>query len=172
LDAATKEKLAKVGAALKDRPSLKMDITGRADPVTDEQGLRQSWVDARIRAAQARATGKSARLDTNAPLSAADRAKYLEAAYDNTKIDNKPRNLIGMAKSLPPDQMEALMLKAAPVGEDQLRRLADGRAQAVYEQLQADGAPADRIFMVAPELSAEGIKDDGPPSRVEFSLKN
>ncbi|ARP91797.1 hypothetical protein CAL14_17130 [Bordetella genomosp. 9] len=166
-----KEKLKKLATALNDRPSLKMDIAGRADPATDEAGLRQAWVDARIRAARARATGKSGRLDPDAPLSAADRAKYLEAAYDNTKMENKPRNFIGIAKSLPPDQMEALMRAAAPVGEEALRELADARAQAAYEQLQQDGAPMDRIFMVAPNLSAEGIKDDGAPNRVEFSLK-
>jgi hypothetical protein len=166
-----KAKLKKLAAALADRPSLKMDIAGRADPASDEAGLRQAWVDTRVRAARARATGKSGRLDGDAPLSDTERAKYLEAAYDSAKIDNKPRNIIGMAKSLPPDQMEALMRQAAPAGEEQLRRLADARAQAAYEQLQADGAPIDRIFMVAPSLSAEGIKDDGAPNRVEFSLK-
>lgn len=166
-----KEKLKKLAAAMADRPSLKMDIAGRADPVSDEAGLRQSWVDMRIRAARSRATGKSGRLDGDAPLSEAERAKYLEAAYDNTKIDNKPRNFIGMAKSVPPAQMEALLKQAAPAGEDQLRKLADARAQAAYEQLQQQGAPMDRIFMVAPNLSAEGVKDNGPPSRVEFSLR-
>jgi hypothetical protein len=166
-----KDKLKKLAGALADRPSLKMDISGRADPVTDEDGLRQAWVDMRVRAARARATGKSTRLDGEAPLSDAERAKYLADAYDSTKLDNKPRNFIGIAKSLPPDQMEALMRQAAPAGEAQLRRLADARAQAAYEQLQADGAPMDRIFMVAPTLSADGIKDDGAPNRVEFSLK-
>ncbi|OZI31433.1 hypothetical protein CAL29_26375 [Bordetella genomosp. 10] len=171
LDDTARDRLGKLATALADRPSLQMDIAGRADPVTDEQGLRQAWVDQRIRAAQARATGKSTRL-SDTPLSAADRAKYLESVYDNTKMDNKPRNFIGMAKSLPPDQMEDLLRKAAPVGDEQLRRLADARAQAVYEALQAQGAPADRIFVVAPELSAEGIKDKDAPSRVEFSLKH
>ncbi|ARP83552.1 hypothetical protein CAL12_23905 [Bordetella genomosp. 8] len=166
-----KEKLKKLAAALADRPSLKMDIAGRADPVSDEAGLRQSWVDTRIRIARSRATGKSGRLDGSAPLTEAERAKYLADAYDNAKIDNKPRNFIGIAKSLPPAQMEDLLRQAAPAGEDQLRKLADARAQAAYEQLQQDGAPMDRIFMVAPNLSAEGVKDDGPPTRVEFALK-
>ncbi|OZI20366.1 hypothetical protein CAL26_22935 [Bordetella genomosp. 9] len=166
-----KEKLKKLAAALADRPSLKMDIAGRADPVSDEAGLRQSWVDTRIRIARSRATGKSGRLDGSAPLTDAERAKYLADAYDNAKIDNKPRNFIGIAKSLPPAQMEDLLRQAAPAGEDQLRKLADARAQAAYEQLQQDGAPMDRIFMVAPNLSAEGVKDDGPPTRVEFALK-
>ena len=28
---------------------------------------------------------------------------------------------------------------------------------------------AERVFIVAPQLDADGIKDDGVPSRVEFS---
>jgi len=170
LDDTARERLKKLATALADRPSLQMDITGRADPVTDEAGLRKAYVDQRIRVAAARASGKSARLG-DAPLSAAERNKYLESVYDNTKLDDKPRNFIGMAKSLPPEQMEDMLRKAAPVSDEQLRRLADARAQAVYEALQAEGAPADRVFVVAPELSAEGIKDKDAPSRVEFSLK-
>jgi hypothetical protein len=167
-----KEKLKKLATALANRPSMKMDIAGRADPASDEAGLRQAWVDTRIRIARSRATGKSGRLDGDAPLSDAERAKYLAAAYDDTKLDNKPRNFIGMAKSVPAEQMESLLKQAAPAGQEQLRKLADARAQAVYEQLQQDGAPTDRIFMVAPKLSADGIKDDGPPTRVEFALKH
>ena len=32
-------------------------------------------------------------------------------------------------------------------------------------------ARAERVFIVAPQLDADGIKDDGVPSRVEFSEK-
>jgi hypothetical protein len=31
--------------------------------------------------------------------------------------------------------------------------------------------PADRVFLVAPKLGTEGIKDKGKPERVDFSLK-
>ncbi|MFQ6686307.1 DUF748 domain-containing protein, partial [Bordetella pertussis] len=30
--------------ALNDRPGLKLDVAGRADPASDEEGLRQAWV--------------------------------------------------------------------------------------------------------------------------------
>jgi flagellar motor protein MotB len=169
LDDSARDRIDKLKGALSDRPGLKLDVSGYADPQTDADGLRQAWVDGRIRAARDRALGKNAKPD--APLSDADRAKYLEAAYDSTKMDNKPRNFIGMSKSLPANQMEDLMRQAAPVGDDQLRRLADARAQAVFEALQADGGPADRVFIVAPELGTKDIKDDGKPNRVAFSLK-
>ena len=66
--------------------------------------------------------------------------------------------------------MEEMLRSVAPVGDEQLRQLADARAQAVYELLAHEGL-AERVFIVAPQLDADGIKDDGVPSRVEFSLK-
>lgn len=159
--------------ALTDRPALKMDISGRADPKTDMEGLRQAWVDDQIRAAKAAATAPRGKKPSVAgvQVSAAERTKYLEEVYDDADIKDKPRNLIGMAKSVPADQMEAMLRSVAPVGDEQLRQLADARAQAVYEKLQAQEGLADRVFIVAPQLDADGIKDEGQPSRVDFSLK-
>ena len=159
--------------ALTERPALKMDISGRADPKTDLDGLRQAWVESRIRAAKAAATTPRGKKPNPAgvQVSAAERAKYLEAVYDDTDIKDKPRNFIGMSKSVPAEQMEAMLRSVAPVGDEQLRQLADARAQAVYEKLQAQEGLADRVFIVAPQLDADGIKDEGQPSRVDFSLK-
>jgi hypothetical protein len=159
--------------ALTDRPALKMDISGRADPKTDMEGLRQAWVEGQIRAAKAAATTPRGKKPDAAgvKVSAAERAKYLEDVYDDADIKDKPRNFIGMAKSVPTDQMEAMLRSVAPVGDEQLRQLADARAQAVYEKLQAQEGLADRVFIVAPQLDADGIKDEGQPSRVDFSLK-
>lgn len=159
--------------ALTERPALKMDISGRADPKTDMEGLRQAWVDAQIRAAKAADTAPRGKKPNPAgvQVSAAERAKYLEDVYDDTDIKDKPRNFVGMAKSVPAEQMESMLRGVAPVGDEQLRQLADARAQAVYEKLQAQEGLADRVFIVAPQLDADGIKDEGQPSRVDFSLK-
>ncbi len=159
--------------ALTDRPALKMDISGRADPKTDMEGLRQAWVDGKIRAAKAAATTPRGKKPNPAgvEVSGAERVKYLEEVYDDTDIKDKPRNFIGMSKSVPAAQMEEMLRSVAPVGDDQLRQLADARAQAVYEKLQAQEGLADRVFIVAPQLDTDGIKDEGQPSRVDFSLK-
>jgi hypothetical protein len=159
--------------ALTDRPGLKMDISGRADPKTDMEGLRQAWVDGQIRAAKAADTAPRGKKPNPAgvQVSAAERAKYLEEVYDDADIEDKPRNFIGMAKSVPAEQMEEMLRGVAPVGDEQLRQLADARAQAVYEKLQAQEGLAERVFIVAPQLDTEGIKDEGQPSRVDFSLK-
>ena len=168
LDDTAQSSIETLTKALADRPSLKMDIIGRADPQTDEDGLRQAWLDDRIRAAKADDTGEKAE---DIDLTDADRAKYLEDVYDDTKIKNKPRNAIGFAKSIPPEQMTKLLLAAAPLGKQPLANLAEARAQAVYEQIQTIAPDlSDRVFIVAPKPDADGIEDGGPATRVDFSL--
>jgi hypothetical protein len=68
--------------------------------------------------------------------------------------------------------MEKLMLTHAEVGDEDLRRLAEQRAGAAKDWLLGEGKiPAERVFLLAPRLSAEGVKDKGKPTRVDFSLK-
>jgi uncharacterized protein involved in outer membrane biogenesis len=169
LDDKSKASIATLVKALKDRPALQMDIIGRADPQADRQG----WVDEQMRMLKAKdvaAHGQKPDPKTIV-LTDADRAKYLEKVYSNTKIKDKPRNFIGMAKSLPPDQMDALLMQAAPVSKKDLRSLADARAQAVYEQLLATAPDlTDRIFVVASKLDTEGIEGGGAATRVDFAL--
>lgn len=174
LDDKAKSSIATLVKALADRPALKMDVIGRADPKSDVDGLRQAWVDRQLRRAKARDTGgrgKKPDLDS-IKLTDADRAKYLKKVYSDTKIKDKPRNAIGFAKSLPPEQMQALLLAAAPLNKQSLNTLAQARAQAVYEQITSSAPElASRVFIVAPKPDASDIKDDGPPTRVDFSLR-
>jgi len=167
-----KQSIETLSKALNDRPALKLDITGRVDPDEDMAALRRAWLDGKMRQAKAHDTGgKGAKSDpSKVQISDSERLKYLEEVYDDTDIKDKPRNFIGMSKSIPPEQMETLLLEAAPVRASALRELADARAQAVAEALQAQG-PVDRIFVVEPKLDADGIDDGGKPTRVDFSLK-
>ena len=64
------------------------------------------------------------------------------------------------------------MLANAQATEEDLRQLANRRAEAAKDWLVAKGGvAADRVFLVAPKLGTEGIKDKGKPERVDFSLK-
>jgi len=166
------DRIGTLAAALEDRPALKLDVGGRADPQADEAGLRQAWVEARIREAKAAdLSDRKRKVDPDTvEIAPGEREKYLEEAYDEADFDGKPRNFIGMAKSLPPDEMEALLRAAAPVDQDAMRRLADARAQAVLDQLR-EKVPADRVFLVESKLDATGIEDGGKASRVDFALQ-
>ncbi|WP_424298277.1 DUF748 domain-containing protein [Castellaniella sp.] len=171
LDDTAKSNIATLVKALTDRPALRMDIIGRADPQADEAGLRQAWVDKKIRALKADDIGKKADPGT-ITLTEADRAKYLEDVYDDTKIKNKPRNIIGFAKSVPLKQMDALLLAAAPINKQSIEQLADARAQAVYEQILTIAQDlTNRVFIVASKTDAATTDDGGTATRVDFALR-
>jgi hypothetical protein len=68
--------------------------------------------------------------------------------------------------------MEKLLLANAKVADDDLRQLANARAQTAKAWLVETGSvAAERVFIVSPRTGAEGIKDPGKPTRADFSLK-
>ena len=162
-------RLATLATALNDRPALKMDIAGHADPVGDIDGMRSLWLEQQFKIAKAKESGSKTDPDS-VTVTPEDRARLMEEVYDDADIEGKPRNFIGVAKSVPVEQMEQLLLAGAPIDDDALRKLADARAEAVYERL-VETIPADRIFIVAPVLDGEPGEGDAPPARVEFALK-
>ena len=49
---------------------------------------------------------------------------------------------------------------------------ADQRATVVRNRLETEGKVSrERLFLVEPKLTTEGIKDQGAKTRVDFSLK-
>jgi hypothetical protein len=174
LDATADGKLKTLTKALNDRPALKVDVIGRADPASDREGLKRASIDRKVRAqkmGELSRAGKAPASASEVRVEAAEYPKYLTAAYKDESFP-KPRNLIGMAKDLPVPEMEQLMLTHAQASDEDLRLLANERAQAVKGYLvDTAKVPAERVFVVAPKLTAEGIKDKGKTTRVDFSLK-
>ncbi|VVD76333.1 hypothetical protein PHO31112_00864 [Pandoraea horticolens] len=157
--------------ALTDRTALKLDIVGRVDPAKDTDGLRSVAVERAIKAQKVKSmVGKGESIDVESvTVSPEERSKYLTAAYKAADFA-KPRNMIGFAKSLPDDEMEKLLETNVKVNDDDLRALAERRAQRVRSWLDGKIA-SDRMFVVAPKLNADGIKDKGATTRVDFALK-
>ncbi|MBV8134967.1 MAG: DUF748 domain-containing protein [Deltaproteobacteria bacterium] len=164
LDENAKNGLTTLGNALRDRPTLRLSICGRVDPDKDLDGLREAWVNDQIRAAKARDIGRDPQ---TVQVTQGDYDRYLERAYYKAKIP-KPRNVVGLAKEVPRDQMKKLMIENAPVSKDDLPKLADGRAAAVHQYLIAT-IPADRLSVVAPKLNADGITS-GATTRADLSM--
>jgi hypothetical protein len=162
--ASTLDTLAK---ALVDRPALKLEITGRVDPAVDAPALQHAQVDGLLRQAKARAT--RAPLDT-VQVEPAERERWLEAAYKHAEIKGKPRNLIGMQKTLPAAEMEVKLLATTSVGAGDLKALADRRADHVKAYL-AGKVASERLLLTASKLDAKGIEDKDPATRVDFALK-
>nr|WP_063573521.1 DUF748 domain-containing protein [Luteibacter rhizovicinus] len=163
LDAAAQDKLGQIVKVLGDKPSVSLDIIGRIDTSKDESGLRKVMVEDLIRKEQVSAKGD----DTTAPT-AEEQDKYLERAYRHADFP-KPKNVIGLTKSQPPEEMRTLMETHMPVDADALRHLAERRANAVRQWLQGK-VDDKRLFVLAPKLDPKGIDDGGKTTRVDFGL--
>jgi hypothetical protein len=172
LDEAAVQKLGDLAQALRERTNLNLDIAGRVDPATDEEGIKARTLLRRMKAQKRSDLGEdsAARPLDEIEIAPAEYDKYLERVYDNEKFD-KPRNFIGFAKSIPAAEMKQRLLEHFAVNENALRRLADERATAALDWLKTTGnVPPERLYIVAPRLNTEGIDDKGAPNRVDFAL--
>lgn len=162
LDAAAQSRVTQIVKILGGKPSLKLDITGRIDPKFDESGLRKTMVDDLIRDEAGDGNTDLAKLGPD------EYNKYLKRAYRHAKFP-KPRDLIGLTKSQPPEVMRKLLETNAPVNADALRHLAERRADAVRQWLHGK-IDDSRVFVLAPKLDAKGIDDHGKTTRADFGL--
>ncbi|GLQ94204.1 DUF748 domain-containing protein [Dyella acidisoli] len=168
LDAQAQDRLAHVVDILDKKPDIKLDITGRIDPSVDEEGLRKVTVDDMVQKEEADDIGTAAAKAAPVKPGTDDYNKYLTKAYKHAKFD-KPRDLIGLTKSQPPEEMTKKLEANVTVDQDALRHLAERRADAVRQYLR--GKIADnRVFVLAPKLDAKGIDDKGKTTRDDFSL--
>jgi Domain of Unknown Function (DUF748) len=174
LDDDSRKRLDTLAKALTNRPALKVDVAGRVDPAGDRDALKQAYVDSRVKAEKMRRLTREGKAPASVDDVSVDKEEYpalLKAAYGDEKFP-KPRNTIGLAKDLPVPEMENLMITNAQVTEEDLRQLANRRAQAAKDYLVETGkVPAERVFLVAPKPGGEESKDKGKPTRAEFALK-
>ncbi|WP_175049710.1 DUF748 domain-containing protein [Paraburkholderia sediminicola] len=169
-DAADK-KLDTIVKALADKSSIRIDLIGRVDPAVDGPGLRAQYVERQVKQQKIKdvvGNGESVDLST-VTVDPKEYDKYLSKAYKAADF-KKPRNFVGLTKSLPDDEMKAAMAANAPIDDASLRQLAQQRAQAVQQYFEGK-IDSSRVFIVAPKLDADGIKDKGATTRVDFGLK-
>ncbi|MEQ6342839.1 MAG: DUF748 domain-containing protein [Gammaproteobacteria bacterium] len=175
---AMENKLNTLAKALNERPALDLDIAGRADPELDKEGLRNYQMEQKVKAAKLRTLveqGIPAGSAEEITVESQEYPKYLKEAYKREKFP-KPRTFIGLLKDLPVPEMEKLMLANTIITDDDLRQLANERANAVKEYLLRTGQVVpQQLFVVASRLQAEegkdASKDKAKQSRVDFSLK-
>jgi uncharacterized protein involved in outer membrane biogenesis len=177
LGEAARGKLDTLGKALADRPALKMEVTGRTDRAIDVEGYRRALLDSKVRAVKAAKTKVSA---DQVVIDPAEYPDLLEAVYKAASFP-KPRNVIGLAKSLPVPEMETLILTNTEVSDEDLRQLGLARAQAVKEYLARQAKVDDaRLFVLSPNSGdagkggdRDGAKSDAKasPTRADFAIK-
>ena len=162
----SQEAIAKVAKALDDRPRLKLGIVATADPVGEAEAMRRAAFETRLLDEQRRERGRAALGSggTEAPmppLTAEQRARLVKQIYEDTRLPDKPRNFIGMAKDIPAAEMEAMLMAAMPVDAAAGRALAQQRGRTVREALMAKGLGSERLFIGEPKLRGEAA-DNSP----------
>ncbi|WP_261525802.1 DUF748 domain-containing protein [Burkholderia multivorans] len=168
---AQQKKLDTVVKMLTEKPSIRLDLIGRVDPDKDTPGLRTAYVDRLVRQQKLKdVVGQGESIDPmTVNVEPGEYDKYLTRAYKAADF-KKPRNLIGLQKTLPEADMKKALAEHAPADDNALRALAQQRAQAVRQYLEGK-IDAKRVFVVAPKLDAKGIEDKGATTRVDFGLQ-
>ena len=143
LDDDAQRKLRSLGKALEERPGLSLEIEGAADPNRDRDGLRRFLVERKLKAqkvAELVQQGTAVASPDQVRIDASERPRLIAAAYDGEKFA-KPKNALGLEKTLPPNEMEQLLFQNTQVTDEDLRALALRRAT-VLEAGLAKNAPS------------------------------
>ncbi len=169
LDAASRERLEKVARALADRPALRLTVVGHSDPQAEQAAWRRARLDEMVRAEkrrQASRAGTAAADLAAVQVAPAEYPALLKEVYRRADI-TKPRNLVGIARDLPQEQMESLLMASIAVTPEAMRELALARSVAVRDFLAARSVPAERLFLGAPVVQAE---EKAPAPRAALTL--
>ncbi len=170
----SQKKLDNVVKALYERPNLKMDIVGHVDSEKDREGLKQYLLMRKVKAQKLKYLAKKGmEVPSLDAVTVTDKEypDYLKRAYSEEKFP-KPRNFIGIAKSLPVPEMQKLMLTNTKITEEDLKALASQRAMAVKDYiLKSKKVEPGRIFFVEPKSLEPEKKEQVKNSRVDLVLK-
>ncbi len=172
IDEDAAQRLQALAQILIDRPSLNLEISGHFDPSEDFEGLKLATLHDKVKTqklAEQTQKGVASGSLEDMNLTPEEYSKYLEIAYKKEPFE-KPKNLIGLTKSLPDAEMEQLILANTQINDNDLAALAERRAIAARNWLIENGQISDeRIFVVGAEESEGGEQKKG--NRVEFLLK-
>ncbi|SHJ06336.1 protein of unknown function [Malonomonas rubra DSM 5091] len=158
--------LDKLAGMLEKRPSLILELSAFADQQKDPEAFRKDQLNQQMLAVK-----RQELADAPEPLaiSAEEYPDYLLKVYKAAEFP-RPRNFVGLLKSLPDEEMEKLLLANIRADDEVLKGLAQERAQVVRDALvNKHEELKPRIFLktVDPFLAPE----KGSASRVEFSIK-
>jgi hypothetical protein len=153
-------RLDKVAQALLDRPTLKLTVAGTSSLEAERDGFKREQLAERLRAEKRRQQArqgvkgevkeevkddaKDGAIESNDPA-------LLQEVYQRADMP-KPRNVIGLAKSLPAAEMEKLLLADIPVSEDAMRALAQQRGVVVKDYLAAKRLPPEQLVLGAAKV--------------------
>lgn len=173
LTPAAVEQVARLAQALAARPGLRLSLVASADAQAEGQAMRQAAMEARLRELQRRERARAGlgRADLDAPLpplTEQQRVQLLRQLYAESTLADKPRNLIGLPKDIPPAEMEVLLRAAQPLDEGAAQQLARQRGLAVRDALLTAGLGSERLTLAEPRLQRSA--GAAAPAQVTLSL--
>lgn len=164
------DKLKTLGKALYERPGLEVEVIGRADTSSDRASLHQKRFRNLLKEQKLldmKDKGKSEIDLEDVPITEEEYSTYLWQAYKEAPME-KPENILGLTKKLPPEEMEQRLKKSIVITENKLRQLAINRAREVIGFIHQTGSvESERLFLHNPKL---GQSQDDTFTRVEIRL--
>ena len=151
------KKLEALAKGLEERPSLRLEIAGTADPIRDRQALNRMKLQADVQVMWQRERGKPAAKAE--PVPADDEQRLIQELYEahqkKAMLSATPPQADGPAKPPTLEEMKQVLVAAMPLDEEALRTLARQRADQVREQLTGEGKLADeRVYLLDIDLNA------------------
>jgi hypothetical protein len=170
LDDEGRKRLDGLAGALTSRPGLSIDIAGVADPQADREAMERERMDRALKSAklaQMRRANPTAELPAirDVVLDEAERPTLLERAWRDAKLD------AGASGKIPaPDELERQLRAHAQVATEEVKQIAQLRAQAARDYLRdGKGISNERLYLLAPRVAEPG--DPKPPRRADFAVK-
>jgi len=164
LNEAAEKDLRAVVEVLRQRPRLKLEVQGAAEPDGDTRGLKEQALLRALREAKHASLSRAERARVNVDDVAIDKDEYedlLEDVYKDAPFE-KPRNVVGLTKSQPVDVMEAALKEHYEVTPEALKELAAARAKAVRDKLlEIDPALGERVFLAGAKVAAAAGAEGG-----------
>jgi hypothetical protein len=152
--------LKSLAKALEERPGLRVDITGTADPASDREALAALRLRKDLKELQRESKDRTTAAQTpgEGQLDVTDDPHLLKALYVKKFGGQSPTGLSKTANT--GEAVEALkekLLTSYTVDEAELRRLAEERAAKVREELlSSDGVLPEQIFLLDAKLDQPG----------------
>ncbi len=167
------EELSALAGAMYDHPALKLEITGFFDPETDRSAMIDSSFNRQLKIRKFKDMSKQAQPIVQVDdvvINPEEYNKYLKKAYKAATFE-RPRNFLGLLKSLPPGEMKKLIYEHIVISDDDLQLLGTARAKVVKDYLIKNGPiEAERIFIVVSNKSAMPLYTAGRQSGVSCMM--
>ncbi len=165
------DKLAKI---LYERPGLKLEIAGNADPDSDRPALHEAHFLRLLKAQKFKDVvrkNKTVASVNDITIKDSEFKTYLWKAYKDAPIP-KQKNLIGLVKKIAPEEQERLLKDSIKIENGELLALARRRAKAAMSYLTEKGpVESRRLFLVTPKLEVGQASAGAKSRRVEMEIK-